>query len=127
MPPRPPGYTPLHVGVGKLERGSDAGQRCCSTEISSQCKTVLVKPVAGPRARKGTVSTALCRAGIELRDAAPGAHCVGGLHWVNVGVVAEGVLGRGGERAGRVTRRCSRTSPLGRGGYRSSGLFRSIL
>lgn len=70
MLPRPPRHAPLHVGVGKLEREPDAGQRRCSTETGSQCKTVLAEPVAGPRTRKCTVSTAPCRAGIELRRGA---------------------------------------------------------
>lgn len=52
------------------------------------------------RARERTVSTALCRTGIELRDATLGEDCAGGLHRVYVGMVAEDVLGGG--RAGCV-------------------------
>ena len=56
---------------------------------------MLVEPLTRPRARERTVSTALCRASIEVRNATLGAHCLGGLHRVCVGVVAEDVLGGG--------------------------------
>ena len=63
---------------------------------------MLVETVAGPGARERTVSTLRRRAGIELPDAALGAHGLGCLYWVEVGVVAEDMLGRG--RGGRVER-----------------------
>ena len=86
----------LLVGVGNPERQRDSGKRRCSAETGCKPVFVFVEPVADPRAHERTVSTTLCRAGIKLRDAALGAYCVRGLHWVCVDVVAKDVLGGGG-------------------------------
>src|SRR5579863_5473647 len=94
-------FATLNVGISNRERERDARQRCSGAEAS--CKAVFVEPVTGPRTRERAVPPALCRAGVELHEAALGTHGVGGEHWVRVGIAAEEVLWGGREE--RVERR----------------------